>query len=137
MPAKCSNHAESAAVDSPREDADAAAPVRLDTAFVPLDGSGLAEKTLPHVCALAKALKLEIHLLRTYTLPTDAYLLADGVIAQGPTVYREELKKEAEIYLEGKVAGLRADRFERVIGTAIQGDAAGEIIDIALKTPNN
>ena len=112
-------------------------PVRLDTVFVPLDGSGLAEKTLPHVCALAKILKLEIHLVRVYTLPADAYVVADGVIAQGPAIYREELKEEAETYLEGKAAGLRADGFDRVVATAIQGDAAGEIIDLALRTPNN
>ena len=121
----------------PAESADSSAPVRLDTVFVPLDGSGLAEKTLPHVCALAKALKLEIHLVRVYTLPADAFVVADGVIAQGPAIYREEQKNEAETYLEGKVAGLRADGFHRVVATAIEGDAAGEIVDIALKTPNN
>lgn len=119
------------------EGADASASVRLDTVFVPLDGSGLAEKTLPHVCALAKVMKLEIHLLRMYTLPADAYLIADGVIAQAPAQYREELKNEAETYLDGKVAGLWAEGFDSVVATAIQGDAAGEIIDLALRTPNN
>jgi len=122
----------------PIEGADSSAPVSLDTVFVPLDGSGLAEKTLPHVCALAKVLNLEIHLLRVYTLPAEAYVIADGVIAQGPAQYREELKKEAETYLDGKVAGLRAEGFDRVIATAIQGDAAaGEIIDLALSTPHD
>jgi nucleotide-binding universal stress UspA family protein len=121
----------------PIEHADFSAPVSLDTVFVPLDGSGLAEKTLPHVCALAKVMKLEIHLLRLYTLPANAYVIADGVIAPGPAQYREELKKEAETYLDGKVAGLRAEGFDRVVATAIQGDAAGEIVDIALSTPND
>ena len=121
----------------PIEGADFAAPVRLDTVFVPLDGSGLAEKTLTHVRALANIMKLEIHLLRVYNLPAEAYVIADGVIAQGPAQYREELKKEAETYLDGKVAELEADGIERVIATAIQGDAAGEIIDLAVRTPNN
>ena len=121
----------------PIEGADASASVKLDTVFVPLDGSGLAEKTLPHVCALAKALNLEIHLLRVYALPAVAYVIGDGVIAQGPAQYHEELKKEAETYLDGKVAGLRANGFDRVVATALQGDAAGEIIDLALSTPND
>lgn len=116
---------------------DPTAPVKLDTIFVPLDGSGLAEKILPYVCGLAKALKLEIHFVRVYTLPADAYVIADGVIAPGPAVYREELKDVAEVYLEGKVAELQAEGFDRVVGTAIQGDDAGEIIDLAIRTPNN
>jgi nucleotide-binding universal stress UspA family protein len=121
----------------PVENADSGRPIRLDTIFVPLDGSGLAERVLPHVRTLAKALKLEIHFVRVYMLPADAYLVADGVIAPGPAVYRDELKDEAETYLEGKVAGLQAERFDRVLATAIQGDAAGEIIDLAIRTPNN
>ena len=122
----------------PVEGADFAAPVKLDTVFVPLDGSGLAEITLPHVCALAKTIvKIEIHLVRVYTLPVEAYVAANGVIAQGPADYREELKRETEAYLDGKVAGLRAEGFDRVVATAIQGDVAGEIIDLALSTPNN
>lgn len=121
----------------PVEGADPSVPVKLDTVFVPLDGSGLAETTLPHVCALAKVIEIEVHLIRVYTLPVDAYVVANGVIAQGPAHYREELKREVETYLDGKVAGLRADGFDRVIATAIQGDVAGEIIDLALRTPNN
>jgi nucleotide-binding universal stress UspA family protein len=50
----------------PAEGQDAATPVELKTVFVPLDGSGLAEKILPHVIALAKTMKLEVHLLRVY-----------------------------------------------------------------------
>jgi hypothetical protein len=106
----------------PVEGADSAAPVKLDTVFVPLDGSGLAEITLPHVCALAKTIvKIEIHLVRVYTLPVDACVAANGVIAQGSADYREGLKREAEAYLDRKVAGLRAEGFDRVVATAIQG----------------
>ena len=121
----------------PTEDTDESQEPKLDRILVPLDGSGLAEKILPHVRALAETNNVEIHLLRVYTLPPDAYVVADGVIAQGPAPYREELKKEAQTYLDGLVAGLRADGFHRVIGTAIEGDPAGEIIDLARKTPND
>jgi nucleotide-binding universal stress UspA family protein len=116
---------------------DASMPVRMDQIFVPLDGSALAEKALPHACALTKRLNLEIQLLRVYSLPRDAYVIADGVIARGPAQYREELAKQAQDYLEGKVAALRADGFERVVGIAIEGDAASEIIDLASKTSDS
>jgi nucleotide-binding universal stress UspA family protein len=121
----------------PTEGADVSTPVRLSRIFVPLDGSGLAEKTLPHACALTKKLNLEMHLVRVYALPRDAYVVADGVIAQGPAQYREELEKEAETYLVGKVAGLHAGGIERVVAIVVQGDAASEIIDLARKTPNS
>ena len=121
----------------PRENADPSAPVKLDTVFVPLDGSGLAEKILPHVCALARATQMEVHLLRIYTLPADAYVVADGVIAQGPAQYREELENQAKTYLDGKAAGLRAEGFTQVVSTTVEGDATGEIIDLARRTPNN
>jgi nucleotide-binding universal stress UspA family protein len=121
----------------PTDDAGELQQPKLDRVFVPVDGSGLAEKTLPHVRALAKTKNLEIHLLRVYTLPADAYVVADGVIGQGPEPYREQLKKEAQTYLDGLVAGLRADGLNRVMATAIEGDPAGEIIDLARKTPND
>jgi nucleotide-binding universal stress UspA family protein len=121
----------------PTENADPAAAIDLNTTFVPLDGSGLAEKALPHAVALAKRLKLAVQLLRVYTLPGDAYIVADGVIAQGAAQFREVMHKEAESYLEGKVESLRAEGLDHVIGTAIEGDAASEIIDLAAKTANS
>jgi nucleotide-binding universal stress UspA family protein len=121
----------------PTHTPDALRPVNMDQIFVPLDGSGLAEKTLPHACALTKRLNLEIQLLRVYSLPMNAYVVADGVIAQGPAQYREELAKQAQDYLDGKLAGLRAEGFERVVGIALEGDAATEIIDLASKAPNS
>jgi nucleotide-binding universal stress UspA family protein len=121
----------------PTENADPAAAIGLNTIFVPLDGSGLAEKALPHAVALAKRLKLAVQMLRVYTLPSDAYIVADGVIAQGAAQFREAMHKEAENYLEGKVESLRAEGLDRVIGTAMEGDPASEIIDLAAKTANS
>lgn len=121
----------------PGEVADRPTPVKLNTVFVPLDGSGLAEKALPHARALAKAAPVEIHLVRAYQLPAEAHMVADGVIAQGAAQYREELRREAQAYLDGKVAGLCAEGLERVSATVVEGDAAGEIIDFARRTPNN
>lgn len=121
-------------LNRPSENADPAAAIELKTIFVPLDGSGLAEKALPHAVALAKRLKLAVQLLRIYTLPPDAFIAADGVIAQGSAQFREAMHKEAESYLEGKVEALRAEGLDHVIGTAMEGDAASEIIDLAAKT---
>lgn len=121
----------------PGDPSGALARVSMDKIVVPLDGSGLAEKTLPHACALAKRLSLELHLLRVYTLPLDAYIVADGVIAQGPAQLQEELAREAQAYLDGKVAALNAAGFERVVAVALQGDAASEIIDFARNAPDS
>lgn len=121
----------------PTGGADPGTNIELHSIFVPLDGSGLAEKALPYAVALVKRLKLAVQLLRVYTLPGDAYVVADGVIAQGPAQFKEAMQKEAESYLEGKVETLRAEGLDHVIGTAMEGDAASEIIDLAAKTANS
>ena len=62
--------------------------------------------------------------MRVYTLPGDAYIVADGVIAQGPAQFREALQKDAESYLDGKVRRCAPKVWLTVIATAIEGDAA-------------
>ena len=121
----------------PAEAGEKATRIELKIVFVPLDGSGLAEKILPHVITLAKRMKLEVHLVRVYTLPADAYIVGNGVYMQALTQQREVIQKEAEDYLAGKVEELRAEGLDQVISTAIEGDPAGEIIDLAQRTPNN
>jgi len=121
----------------PVERAASTGSAELKTIFVPLDGSGLAEIVLPHASALAKKLNAEVHLLRVYTVPANAYVVADGVIAQGAGQYREELRKAADVYLEGKLQSLRAAGLENVVTTSSPGDPALEIIDIARRTRNN
>jgi hypothetical protein len=54
--------------------------------IVPLDGSELAENVLPFVVELAKALKLEILLLRAYRIPANTYA---GVENYYPVNYEE------------------------------------------------
>jgi len=110
-------------------------PIALKRLVVPLDGSGLAEKVLPYARVLASKLNLDLQLLRTYSLPPDAYVVADGVIAQGPAQYRKSLHEESEKYLEEKVESLRADGFAAVSATVIEGEAASEIIDLAASPP--
>jgi nucleotide-binding universal stress UspA family protein len=121
----------------PVEASEPAPRIELKIVFVPLDGSGLAEKILPHVVTLAKKMKLEVHLVRVYTLPADSYIVGDGVYMQALAQHKETIQREAETYLEGKVEQLRAEGLDRVISTAIEGDPAAEIIDLGRKTPNN
>lgn len=111
--------------------------IALKRVIVPLDGSGLAEKILPYVRSLASKLSLDMQLVRTYNLPPNAYVLADGVIDQGPAQYRKKLHEESEQYLDGKAAGLRADGFASVSATSIEGDAASELIDLAAGQPQS
>jgi nucleotide-binding universal stress UspA family protein len=121
----------------PTEKADPGLPVSFRTIIVPLDGSGLAEKALPTVIGLAKPLKLEVQLVRAYTPAAETYIIADGVIAQSTAQFNENIKSEAETYLDGKVQALRAEGLDNVISTAVLGDAATEIIDFAVRTENN
>jgi nucleotide-binding universal stress UspA family protein len=118
----------------PTEDADPAASAEIKSIFVPLDGSGLAEKALPHAIGLTKTFDASLQLLRVYDLPSGAYVVADGMIAQGASQVGAALRSEVESYLEGKVESLRAGGLAQVIGTALAGDAASEIIDLAAKT---
>jgi nucleotide-binding universal stress UspA family protein len=111
--------------------------VGLKTIFVPLDGSVLAEAVLPHVSTLARMLKAEAHLLRVYSVPLNTYAVGEGIIGQATEQDREELRKMADAYLQGKVQALRSEGLESVAATSIPGDAALEIIDIAAETPHN
>jgi nucleotide-binding universal stress UspA family protein len=63
----------------PNEETRPSGEVRLSTVILPLDGSHLAEKIFPHVVYLANRLKLEVVLIRTYTLPTTGYFMATGI----------------------------------------------------------
>jgi nucleotide-binding universal stress UspA family protein len=119
------------------QESGAAAEVKLKTVIVPLDGSTLAESVLPHVISLARALALEVNLVRVYALPASAYVVAEGVAGAGPAPFREAAEKESGAYLDGKVAELRAAGIGRVLATTLEGEPAGEIIDLARKTPAN
>jgi nucleotide-binding universal stress UspA family protein len=105
--------------------------------FVPLDGSALAESVLPHVSALARTMKVKVRLVQVFSLPKSAFVVADGMFDQGPAVFREARRKEAEQYLSAKVEELRADGVESVTTSALEGDAASEIVDMARAARDN
>ena len=110
---------------------------RLNTVILPLDGSHLAEKIFPHVIYLANRLRLEVVLIRTYSLPTTGYFLATGVSPPAIGELGERIKAEATDYLKAKVEELQAEGIDKVSFVAVEGKGPEEIIDLARKTANN
>ncbi len=106
----------------------------LSKVLVPLDGSPLAEKALPHVAQLATKMMMEVVLVRAPAAPRAA-----SVEQESDPAFQQiakEIIKEAQGYLEAKVRELQAKRL-KVSSLLLEGEAAGEIIDLARKTPNN
>jgi nucleotide-binding universal stress UspA family protein len=121
----------------PGEVEEVPAEISLKIVSVPLDGSALAEKILPHIVPLAKKLRLEMELIRVYAASAAAYPVGDGTYIDTLARHKETIRNEAESYLAGKMQELRAEGLERVSANAIYGDPAEEIIDLARKTPHN
>ena len=121
----------------PNEATAVSAGARLTTVILPLDGSHLAEKILPHVVYLANHLKLEVVLIRTYELPTTGYFMATGVSPPDTGELGEKIKGEVTEYLQGKAEELRAEGIEKVSFVAVAGKGAEEIIDLARRTQNS
>jgi nucleotide-binding universal stress UspA family protein len=121
----------------PTEEGDPGIAVKLGTVLVPLDGSGLADRILPHVIALCQKLKLEATLIRAYTLPPDTYMVGDGLYMDALARQRAAFKQEIDDYLTGKVEELRAGGLSRLSPIATHGDPAEQIIDFARNTQNS
>ncbi len=102
----------------------------LKKIVVPLDGSQLAELTLPHVVELAKNLGLEVVLVRVF-----------DPLSQGHMPYvehiREKMREEAKAYLELKVRELESEGLKDVSYLVLQGNAATKIVDITQATHDN
>jgi nucleotide-binding universal stress UspA family protein len=109
--------------------------VTLNTVVVPLDGSPLAERALPHIAALAKRMKLEVVLVRVHSLVAESYLADEYT----PNIQRisEEMRQEARAYLERKVLQMQAEGLDRVSSVLLEGNAAAEIVSFAKATPEN
>jgi len=96
--------------------------------IVPLDGSPLAERVIPHAADLAGPLGLEIVLMRVFGVPTP-------VFAEDYGTYVEELwtqlEDEAQKYLAEKKQKLLAQGLTKVATIATAGFPAEKIIDAA------
>ena len=102
----------------------------LKKIVVPLDGSPLAELTLPHVVELAKNLGLEVVLVRVFDPLSQGHIPYVEYIG-------EKMREEAKAYLELKVRGLKGEGLKDVSYLVLQGNAAAKIVDITLATHDN
>jgi nucleotide-binding universal stress UspA family protein len=106
----------------------------LKNVIVPLDGSPLAEKVLPHIVELAKTMTLEIIFFRAYALPPA--VSADEYGAYSEELFNQ-LEAEAKDYLAKKAREVCQQGVERVSFLVELGYGAEEIIGLARKTPDN
>jgi len=107
----------------------------LKTILVPLDGSLLAELVLPHVAAMAKKMKLEVELLRVYSVALPSYIDEGFTVDLQPL--RENMKEEVKSYLDKKARQLISYGVDKVSTLVLEGDAPGEIIDMAREFSDN
>lgn len=106
----------------------------LSKVLVPLDGSPFAEKALPHVVELATKIMMEVVLVRAPAAPRAAFVEQESDPAFQQIA--KEIIKETQTYLEARVKELQAKGL-KVSYLLLEGEAAGEIIDLARKTPDN
>ena len=111
--------------------------VALNKVIVPMDGSELAEKVLPAVVALAKAMDLEVILFRAYSIPYSVYSGTDGYAAINFDELLAGVRDEAVEYLENKVAELKKQGLHKVSHVSKEGISADEIIAFGRATADN
>jgi nucleotide-binding universal stress UspA family protein len=106
----------------------------IDSIVVPLDGSPLAERILPTVSNWARALDVEVTLVRAFEFPASAYYGSEGYLPDYDA-FREEARKEAAAYLKEKEKSLVREGVRTVSIFTIEGPAADEIINYAQTAP--
>ena len=103
----------------------------LKRVIVPLDGSELSERILPHVEALAKHLDLEVTLLAVYGGRLRA---GAGEGFHSMDAFMVSLRNETEIYLTAKTEEMKQRGINKVSFAAKQGLEADQIIATARET---
>ena len=107
--------------------------IHLERVMLPLDGSELAEQAAPYVEALARALSLEVLLVRVVDLSYSAYTFPEyeqmGRITEGQI-------SEATRYLQGVSRDLKS-RGLTVETMVLKGSPARALLDLAQRTPND
>ncbi len=111
----------------------------LNAIIVPLDGSPLAERVLPHVVAIARELKLKVVLVRVYSLAALTY--TEDTIEEGSPIdvaaLTDALNSEVQRYLEQKASQMKDEGLENVGRELFAGDPAGRIVDLAQQAPDS
>jgi len=106
----------------------------LKKVIVPLDGSPLAEKVLPHVADLGKKMRLEVIFLRAYALPPAVSADEYGAFSQE---LFDQLEADAKDYLAAKIKEVEQQGLKNVSSVVDIGYGAEEITTLARKTPDN
>jgi nucleotide-binding universal stress UspA family protein len=118
-----------------RAAASKASPQRIiDSIVVPLDGSPLAERILPTVSNWARALDVEVTLIRAFEFPASAYYGSEDDLPDYDA-FREGARKEAADYLKEKEGALVREGVRTVSIQTLEGPAAVEIISFAQTAP--
>jgi nucleotide-binding universal stress UspA family protein len=114
----------------------------LKNLIVPLDGSPLAGRVLPHVEALVPALGLNVILVRVAASSDDYYRYVD--MSMGAAIdtsrfdeYSHQAEAEAATYLEKVKEQLSGKGVTSVEERLVAGSAAGAILDLAQETPDS
>ena len=107
--------------------------VPLERIILPLDGSPLAEQAVPHAETLAKALSLEIILVRAVNFVYPAY--SYPIYAQLDSLTEDRVEEAGE-YLGGVCRDLKS-RGLTVRTTVLRGTPGPALLDFARRTPNN
>jgi nucleotide-binding universal stress UspA family protein len=117
-----------------KEEAKTDGQAALNSIIVPLDGSAVAECILPHVIELAKAIKLKVVLLQTFSLKQIIYRYQDYI----PDFDDMEKvsRSSASRYLEEKEQQLKAAGLD-VLTIAAEGEAAETIIELGKGSPES
>jgi len=95
--------------------------------LVPLDGSPLAEKALPHAKAIARSEDAEIVILRVPSIPSPEFFAREPSIA---SQILAGLEQEAEDYVNDTVKALREERLHAVCITR-EGPVPDTILAVA------
>jgi nucleotide-binding universal stress UspA family protein len=109
----------------------------IKSVVVPLDGSELAESVIPMMAGLAKALDLEVVLIRAYHIPYNSYAGDDGSYAVNYDELIVGVRDEAKEYIEKKVAEVKKLGVAKVSAITKEGFAGDEIIAAGRKTPDS
>lgn len=107
--------------------------VRLERVMLPLDGSELAEQAIPYVEALARALSLEVLLVRVVDIEYPVY--AYSAYTQLGRITDDRIK-EAAVYLEGLYRDLKSKGLT-VRTRVLRGSPAQALLNLAHRTPND
>jgi nucleotide-binding universal stress UspA family protein len=107
----------------------------INSIIVPLDGSPLAELILPVVSSWARALDVEVTLVRAIEFSTATSLANTGLLRPDYDALREAARKEATDYLKAKENILVAEGVRTISTITLEGPAADEIISYAQTSP--